>query len=106
MSATVKVTNTGVVAGDTVAEAYLKTPQPDGPLHSLVGFQRIHLAPGESREISMTIDPRALSSVDNQGQRSVLAGNYLLSIGAAQPGETSAKSEAKFTISGTANLPR
>jgi beta-glucosidase len=38
LTATVTVTNTGTVDGDEVVEAYLKTPQPGGPIHSLVGF--------------------------------------------------------------------
>jgi beta-glucosidase len=106
LSASVKVTNTGSLAGDAVAEAYLKTPQSGGPIHSLVGFQRVHLAAGESQDVTMTFDPRTLSSVDNQGQRSILAGEYQLSIGAAQPEETSAKSEAKFSVTGSVELPK
>jgi len=44
ITATVSVTNTGNVGGDEVVEAYLKTPQKDGPIHSLVGFQRLKSA--------------------------------------------------------------
>ena len=106
MVATVKVTNTSSIAGDAVAEAFLKTPQPGGPIHSLVGFQRVHLAPGKSEDVSITLQPRSLSSVDDQGQRSILAGEYQLSVGAAQPGETPAISEVKFTVTGSATLPK
>jgi beta-glucosidase len=106
LTATVTVTNTSRRPGDEVVETYLKTPQPDGPMHSLVGFQRIHLKPGESRDVSLELSPRALSSVDNQGQRSVLPGAYHLSIGAAQPAETTTKSEINFSINGTASLPK
>ncbi|GAC1652493.1 MAG: glycoside hydrolase family 3 C-terminal domain-containing protein [Acidobacteriaceae bacterium] len=106
LTATVTVTNTSSLAGDEVVEAYLKSPQPSGPLHSLVGFQRIHLAPGESREVPITINPRSLSSVDDQGQRTILPGTYHLSLGSAQPNETTARSETDFTIEGSAPLPR
>ena len=41
-----KVTNTGAVGGDEVVEAYLTTPQAGGPIRSLVGFERVTLAPG------------------------------------------------------------
>ena len=34
----VSVTNTSKRPGDEVVEAYLKTPQSDGPIHSLVGL--------------------------------------------------------------------
>jgi beta-glucosidase len=106
VTATVTVTNTGKSAGDEVVEAYLKTPQQGGPIHSLVGFERISLAPGASKEVTLKIDPRSLSSVDDQGNRSILAGKYTLSVGGAQPQETQAKSEAGFTVNGTQDLPK
>ncbi len=106
VTATVTVTNSGSVAGDEVVEAYLKTPQESGPIHSLVGFERVHLDPGVTKAVKLEIAPRSLSSVDDQGNRSILAGKYTLSIGGAQPQETTAKSEAAFTVSGTAPLPK
>jgi beta-glucosidase len=106
LAATVTVTNASAVSGDEVVEAYLKTPQPDGPIHSLVGFERVHLDAGVSREVTITLDLRSLSSVDNQGNRSILPGKYTLSLGGAQPQETKAKSEAGFTITGSAPLPK
>jgi len=106
LTATVTVTNTSKVAGDEVVEAYLKTPQSDGPIHSLVGFQRVHLRAGQSQDVTVELSPRALSSVDNKGQRSVLPGKYQLTVGSAQPGETTAKSEVDFAVNGTMALPK
>jgi beta-glucosidase len=106
LTATVTVTNTGAVGGDEVVEAYLKTPQADGPIHSLVGFERVNVAPGASKEVMLKIDPRSLSSVDDQGNRSILAGKYALSIGGAQPEETKAKSVAGFVVTGPMVLPK
>lgn len=106
MTATVTVTNAGSVAGDEVVEAYLKTPQADGPRHSLVAFERVNLAAGASQEVTIKIDPRSLSSVDAQGKRSIMEGKYSLAIGGAQPEETQAKSEAVFAVKGTAALPK
>lgn len=103
---TVTVTNTSSTPGDEVVEAYIKTPQAGGPRHSLASFQRIHLNPGEGREVALTLDPRSLSSVDEKGNRSVLAGKYRLSVGSAQPGETSAIAEKDFTVQGVVQLPR
>jgi beta-glucosidase len=105
-SATVTVSNAGTVGGDEVVEAYIKTPQEGGPIHSLVGFERITIAPGASKEVTLTIDPRSISSVDDQGNRSVLAGKYTLTLGGAQPQETKAKSETSFTVTGSAPLPK
>ena len=106
LTATVTVTNTCSLGGDEVVEAYLKTPQADGPIHSLVAFDRISIAPGASKEVTLKINPRSLSSVDDQGNRSILAGKYTLTIGGAQPEETSAKSEVGFTVTGTQALPK
>jgi beta-glucosidase len=106
LTATVTVSNTGSVGGDEVVEAYLKTPQADGPIHSLVAFERVHIDAGASKEVTLKIAPRSLSSVDDQGNRAILEGKYTLSVGGAQPQETQSKSEASFTVTGTAPLPK
>jgi beta-glucosidase len=106
ITATVTVTNVGKVGGDEVVEAYVKTPQAGGPIHSLAGFQRITLAAGASKDITIAIAPRSLSSVDDKGDRSILEGKYTLSVGGAQPQETDAKSEAEFTVTGSLPLPK
>ncbi len=106
ITATVTVTNNGTMSGDEVVEAYLKTPQEDGPIHSLVGFDRVTIGPGASKEVVLKIDPRSLSSVDDQGNRSILPGKYTITLGGAQPEETNAKSEAAFTVTGSAPLPK
>jgi beta-glucosidase len=106
LTATVTVTNTSAASGDEVVEAYLKTPQPNGPIHSLVGFQRVYLAAGESKEVSIRVDPRSLSSVDEKGNRSILEGKYSLVLGGAQPQETETRRETGFTVTGSAPLPK
>jgi len=106
LTATVSVKNTGSMAGDEVVEAYVKTPQKGGPIHALAGFQRVRLEPGESRDVTLTLDPRSFSSVDDKGDRAVLAGRYMLSVGSGQPNETAQKSEAEFSVRGTAPLPK
>ncbi len=83
--ATVK--NTGRRAGDAVAELYLRFPQAPGvPRIALRGFQRVRLAPGKSRKVVFHLTPRNLSSVSEQGERRVLPGRYLVSVGGGQPG--------------------
>ena len=106
ITATVTVTNTGSREGDEVVEAYLKTPQANGPIRTLVGFERIHLSPGEQRSVSLELSPRSMSSVDNLGQRSILSGTYHLTLGGAQPGQGSEAPEATFDVKGRALLPQ
>jgi beta-glucosidase len=106
LDVTVSVRNAGAIAGGEVIEAYITTPQKGGPIHSLAGFERLRLGPGESRDVTLSLDPRSISSVDEQGNRAVLAGRYHLSVGSAQPGETQQKAESDFTVTGTAPLPK
>jgi beta-glucosidase len=54
LTATFKVTNTGDRAGATVPQLYLVEPR------RLLGFERVELAPGESRRVSITAEPRVL----------------------------------------------
>jgi beta-glucosidase len=106
LTATVTVTNSSNRNGDEVVEAYLKTPQQNGPIQSLAGFQRVSIPAGQSKEVTIKLEPRALSTVDDQGNRSILAGKYTLTLAGAQPQETQAKSEAAFTVSGSQPLPK
>ena len=106
ITATVSVTNSGAMDGDEVVEAYLKTPQTDGPIQSLAGFERVAIPAGKTREVSIRIEPRTLSSVDDQGNRKILEGKFTLTLGGAQPQETNSKSEAAFTVNGSLPLPK
>ena len=106
VTATITVSNSGPANGEEVVEAYLKTPQKDGPIHSLAGFERINIPAGQSRDILFKFDPRTLSSVDDQGNRSILPGKYTLVLANAQPQDAQSKSEATFTVTGTQPLPK
>ena len=113
LTATVQIKNTSAVAGDDVAEAHL-TPPASGngglfPRLQLVGFQRVHLTPGEARTVTFSLSPRWISEVKAKGDRSVQAGAYQLSVGGAQLGDLRAKSpalSAGFNIIGSKPLPR
>jgi beta-glucosidase len=101
-----QLTNTGTVAGDEVAELYLApTDKSISPSIALIGFERLHLSPGEQKDVSFHLTPRQLSTVDAEGKRRVTQGNYTLYLGSAQPTEAQDAS-AKFAIEGTQVLPR
>ena len=103
--AEVALTNTGKLAGDEVAQAYLNFPHVDGaPRVALRGFQRVHLNAGETRTLRFTLAPRDLSMVTSAGRIQVAAGEYTLSIGGGQPGLTEGVSAEKFRVSGTRQL--
>jgi beta-glucosidase len=102
-----EVKNTGSVAGDEVIELYLTQPPGyETPVHELAAFQRIHLAAGASAHVGLTIDPRSLGQVDEQGNRIILPGKYTVSIGSGQPGDAPNVQNATFTITGRKELPQ
>jgi beta-glucosidase len=95
----VDVANTGDRDGDEVVEAYLSYPKRRGaPMRSLVGFSRVHLAKGETRHVKLTLKPRDLSMVSDDGVRITPAGEYRLSVGGGQPGMGASAAEARFVV--------
>jgi beta-glucosidase len=101
------VQNTSSIAGDEVAELYIKEPaSPGSPIHSLKGFTRLHLAPGETRRVTFALDPRDLSTITEKGERVVMPGTFMVFVGGSQPGEGARGVEAQFQISGRMPLPR
>jgi beta-glucosidase len=68
VSVTFTVTNTGERAGADVPQLYLTDPPGDRRMR-LLGFERVELAAGEAREVSMTADPRLLARFDHDADR-------------------------------------
>jgi beta-glucosidase len=81
------VTNVGARHGDEVVELYVKDLEASVtvPRHSLRGFQRLSLAPGETRRISFTLTPRDLSLIDDAGRRQLEPGRFRVTLGGSQP---------------------
>ena len=101
------VKNNGSTTGDEVVELYLTQPKAsDTPIRVLVGFTRVHLGPGKSAHIGLTIDPRSIAQVDSKGTRVTLPGDYTVFLGGAQPDGTTSSQTGKFTVTGNAQLPK
>jgi beta-glucosidase len=101
------VKNAGTMAGDEVVELYLTQPKAyETPLRVLAGFKRVHLGPGESAHVSLTIDPRSLGQVDERGNRVIMPGEYTVSLAGAQPQDAASVQTGKFSVSGKADLPK
>jgi beta-glucosidase len=77
------IRNTGPVAGDEVVQLYLREQVTSvaTPLIALKGFQRIHLAPGESREAGFMLGRDELSLLNAQLRRVVEPGTFRVMIG-------------------------
>ena len=106
VGAGVTVTNTGKVAGDEVVELYLKFPPvPGAPRIALRGFERIHLDPGQSRQVHFELKNRDLGMVTEAGQPIVAGGQYTVSIGGGQPDTGAPGVTGHFDIDGQIDLP-
>lgn len=83
---TVRVTNTGGRAGAEVVQLYVsdvKSSLPR-PVKELKGFNKVYLEPGESRDVSITIDSDALSFYDDRAAAwTVEPGAFVAHIGTA-----------------------
>jgi len=83
---TVRVENTGAVAGDSVIMAFFRPKQLQGGMRSdvlrqLMDFQRVHLQPGQSTTLSFPVAPASLSVVDPEhGDRLSAPGLYELQL--------------------------
>ena len=63
LTATVRVTNTGKRAGKTVVQLYVGDCESSvfRPVRELKGFEKIFLEPGESKDVSFTLDKRSFA---------------------------------------------
>ncbi len=79
----VTVTNTGKRHGDEVVQLYVrdKVSSVTRPVKELKGFERVTLAPGESREVGFTIGPEALRFWNDRMQRVVEPGEFEIMTG-------------------------
>jgi beta-glucosidase len=82
LSVSFAVRNTGERAGADVPQVYLRSAA-GKPLTRLIGFDKVELAPGEQKRVSVAADPRLLASFDStaKGWR-VAAGQYTVSVSA------------------------
>lgn len=97
--ATLTIKNTGKVAGKEVVELYISAPSKEmkKPSEELKGFAKTNLLnPGESQNITFTINARDLASFDtNSASWIAEEGNYTVKIGASS---TDIKQTATFKL--------
>jgi beta-glucosidase len=93
------VTNVGKVAADEVAQLYIQdvVGSVTRPVRELKGFQRVHLKPGESREVSFQLSADDLAFYGRNMQRATEPGAFHACIG----GSSTADLRADFEL--TAN---
>jgi beta-glucosidase len=78
----IKVRNTGTVAGKEVVQLYLQDEygSVSRPVRQIRGFQKIMLAPGEEKEVSFILTPEDLSFIGLENLRIVEPGTFKVMI--------------------------
>jgi beta-glucosidase len=90
------VANTGKLSGATVAQLYVgqASPTVERPAKELKGFERVLLQPGETKHLTLDLNPRSLSYFDVKSARwQADAGTYDLMLG-----DSSQDIQQKITI--------
>lgn len=100
LAVTVDVQNVGQRSGDEVAQLYLRhlNASIPAPRHSLQGFQRLALQPGETRRVTFTLESRQFSLVSAAGERVLEPGEVQIFVGGGQPSDETPS--AVVTVSG------
>jgi beta-glucosidase len=80
------VKNTGSRAGTEIAEVYAKLPASAGePFKRLVGFKRVTLAAGESKTVTIAVDPLYLSIFNvEKNAAELVPGDYTVLAGGSE----------------------
>lgn len=83
ITATITVKNTGVRDADEVVQLYIRdlVASISRPVKELKGFQRIHLAAGESKEVSFDITPDMLKFYNTELKHVIEPGDFQIMVG-------------------------
>mgnify|MGYP001394856717 CR=1 FL=1 len=102
----VEIENIGDYDTDEVVQFYIKDNKSKFavPNHSLCGFKRIHLRKGESKTVEFTIRNKAMTIVDDEGNRYIDSDNFTIFAGVSQPDKRSLELTGIETVSVDINL--
>jgi beta-glucosidase len=91
VTVSVRVTNTGTLAGETVAQCYVQdcVASLTRPVRELKGFARVSLAPGGACQVRFELGPEALAFYGPGGARRVEPGAFKVWVGADSQAELS-----------------
>ena len=99
ISVSVRITNTGKIAGEEVAQLYVinQNAAIKAPLKTLKGFERISLKAGESKTVTFTLSSDDLSYVTTEGIYQEYIGEIKIAVGGHQPDEPNKSSSTILT---------
>lgn len=106
LTATVTVTNTGSRTGKTVVQLYVSDVDSTvlRPVRELKGFEKVELAPGETTEVTFTLDKRSFAYWNEQiSDWHVETGEFVIEVGQSSRDICLAET---VTVKSTVKLPR
>jgi beta-glucosidase len=81
----VTVKNAGAFSGRETVQVYVKAELADAPKVQLKSFTKVALQPGETKSVKLHLPADAFGLFDEQGNKKISAGNYLIYVGGSQP---------------------
>jgi beta-glucosidase len=95
------LTNSGSVEAEEVAQIYLSDLEASTvvPMHSLIGFRRVHLKSGERTVITFTVTPEMMTMVNDAGDRVLEPGEFRATVGGCSPSERGVRLGAPAPVS-------
>lgn len=87
----IDVENTGSVEAEEVVQFYISDVESSvtAPLHSLKGFKRVNLEPGEKKQLTFEITPKMMEIIIESGQAKIEKGAFKITVGGCSPGQGS-----------------
>jgi beta-glucosidase len=82
-SVSIDVKNTGHRSGDEVVQMYIRDvfSSVTRPIKELRGFKKIHLNPGETKTVTLPIQPEHLAFTDINKRYTVEPGDFIIMVG-------------------------
>lgn len=103
ITVTFQLKNVGSFDGEEVVQLYIKDEKATVvvPHWSLRKTKRVYLKAGEEKQISLTIEPKMLTLVNENGESIFEKGSFKIFIGGSQPDERSANLGSAKVLEGT-----
>ena len=99
------VENTGRMAGRETVQVYVKICREGAPNYQLKGIKKLHLAPGERREVSIHLPREAFGLYDEEGILRFWEGEARVIVGGQAPDLRSEKLTGRKDTQLTVRVP-
>ncbi len=92
------IKNTGVMESGETIQVYVKALREGTPNAQLKGLKKVHLQPGEEKQVEITLKSQAFGLYNVEGEFLVEKGEYAVYVGMQQPDARSATLTGRETV--------